>query len=119
MYVTIEFGTFTCSSFLECTVPGPLLPGETNCQVTVATEDNEIDCKPTTPHDLPLEIVLDFGDGSPPIKRNPDDLRNSWSHAYSFAGVFTVSVRSKSSHSIVLVLYLANNKLILHRHTYH
>jgi hypothetical protein len=41
----------------------------------------------------PVEIIVDYGDGSPVQTWNRENPRNIWSHAFTKEGIFFVSVQ--------------------------
>ena len=55
----------------------------------------------------PLEITVDYGDGTILQTWTQEDPRNFWNHIYVLPGVYTIRVKCKS-YSLVLSRLLAH-----------
>lgn len=90
-------GAFTCSLFLDCNPPPA--PEDTTCDTAAPNGDDDFraECKLTngTNDAPPLEIIVDYGDGSGSNKWTRDYKQRLWAHSYSHPGEFEIFVRSR------------------------
>ena len=98
IWIHVSIGEYNCGTFLPCA--GDVTPGPPpTCAKAAATDTSPTkDCQNdgSTP---PVEIVVDFGDGSGEQKWERENIQDVWTHIYSQPGVYTIFVMSME-HSI-------------------
>ena len=96
IYLDVSTGNFTCSSYVACaTAPSP---GDTTCVpgTPTAIDVSMSECLlPPSDEVPPLEITVDYGDGSGSNKWTSDYKQKLWAHSYTVPGEYDIFVRSE------------------------
>ena len=94
IWIHVSIGEYKCGSFLPCDDAGVSEGPPKTCTKADAPEGSaRIDCQNdgSTP---PVEIIVDFGDGSGEQKWERENIQDVWTHSYSQPGIYTIFVMS-------------------------
>ena len=93
VYLDVMAGNFTCSNFIPCD-PNPA-NDKFDCDGNVGTDTSNPTCAASGTGDLPpLEIIVDYGDGSGANTWTRGNMLELWSHVYTRPGEYHIAVHS-------------------------
>lgn len=91
MFIRVNPGEYACHSFRPCETP-PAAGAAKVCVEQASAPAPPIDCASTPGAVPPLEVVVDYGDGSGPVTWSRENTVDVWSHEYSRPGLYAISV---------------------------
>ena len=95
VYLDVTAGSFFCSNFIPCASPPN--KDEFDCGGNMGPDNSNRDCRDSTTGDLPpLEILVDYGDGSGANTWTRGNMLELWSHVYTRPGKYNIAVHSMS-----------------------
>ena len=91
IWIHVSIGEYNCGSFKPC--DDTVTPGPPPTCTMAAADATSIGCQNdgSTP---PVEIIVDFGDGSGEQKWERENIQDVWTHSYSQPGIYTIYVMS-------------------------
>ena len=95
VYLDVMAGSFKCSNYIPCA--GTPAKNDFDCAASggLGTNNSNPTCQSGT--DLPpLEILVDYGDGSGPNTWTRGNMLELWSHVYTRPGEYYIAVHSMS-----------------------